>query len=807
VIHKQLLRAAALAAALFIPAVRVHAQGPVPIKAVEITGNHRVSEDVARQIIGIRGGDSITLGTLDDAIHRLWSSGQFKDVKVTTVELDSAAATDPVTLRFVLEEQPLISDVEIRGLQNVKASTIRDTTGLTTGHPYSPERIARAKSMTRQILAKKGFSVTSMKDDTISVPGQPGEVRLVLSVQEGPHIAISDVAFEGNEAFSDDELEKTLHTKSESFWWFRSGSYNEEAVREDLRTNLPTFYGSHGYIDFSVTGDTLIVDPNTGKAQLLVRVAEGPQYHLTQFDVQGARKFPADDLRRFFENQTGSGLLGGLGLKTEKQETGNVFDAEAFARATADVQRLYGNQGYMFAQVQDIVERLPPDSTGHPGVRATWSIDEGQQATVGTVSIRGNTYTHENIIRSALLMIPGDVYSEDLLLQSYRGLSGTGFFQTPLPTPQMLPNMETGEVAITFDVKEKQTGSVNFGTSLGGYGGLAGFLGYDQPNLFGQAKTGHLRWEFGKYSNNFEASYSDPSIKGSWLSGSFSLFNSTDRFFTFQEGRRKRLGGALRFGIPVPGDNRTRFSFGYSLSRTHYQDFESGQATSFFSLPPGVQSTFSLGLSRSNLDSPLFPTVGSTQSLDAEFNGGIFGGDGRFNKYSYAGSWWVPIGGLGSSPTQKPIRFTTGLTLEGGAIVGDASRFPFDRYWMGGVQFGRPLRGYDETTITPVGYRAKCTFGAAGCNIQLEDRLGDAYVRMSTELAMRFQDNISISVFYDAGNVYRGLSDINPTKLLRGAGIGGMVVTPFGPIGLDYAYGFDKDRPSWQLHFKFGQGY
>jgi outer membrane protein insertion porin family len=31
------------------------------------------------------------------------------------------------------------------------------------------------------------------------------------------------------------------------------------------------------------------------------------------------------------------------------------------------------------------------------------------------------------------------------------------------------------------------------------------------------------------------------------------------------------------------------------------------------------------------------------------------------------------------------------------------------------------------------------------------------------------------------------------------------IVTPFGPLGLDYAYGFDKVPPGWQLHFKFGQ--
>ena len=41
----------------------------------------------------------------------------------------------------------------------------------------------------------------------------------------------------------------------------------------------------------------------------------------------------------------------------------------------------------------------------------------------------------------------------------------------------------------------------------------------------------------------------------------------------------------------------------------------------------------------------------------------------------------------------------------------------------------------------------------------------------------------------------------------RGAGLGVQLVTPFGPIGLDYAYGFDKTRPGWQLHFRMGQGY
>jgi outer membrane protein insertion porin family len=162
----------------------------------------------------------------------------------------------------------------------------------------------------------------------------------------------------------------------------------------------------------------------------------------------------------------------------------------------------------------------------------------------------------------------------------------------------------------------------------------------------------------------------------------------------------------------------------------------------------------------------------------------------------------VPVGQIGgTAPGTRPIRLTLGLSAEGGAIFGDASRFPFDRFWLGGVQFGRPLRGYEETTITPSGYSDR------NSGLPLTQRFGDAYMRLSATYALRFNDNISVGAFFDAGNVWQRPSEIDPTRLFRGAGLGVTLVTPFGPLGLDYAYGFDKQPPGWQLHFKFGQGF
>src|SRR5690606_27116809 len=127
-------------------------------------------------------------------------------------------------------------------------------------------------------------------------------------------------------------------------------------------------------------------------------VEEGPQYRLGEFEVIGARRFASEDLRRFFE-QRRSGFLSGFGLGTSRDQgtrEGEVFDAVAFEAATTDVQRLYTNQGYLYARVNPIVERMPADSAGNPRVRVLWDIQEGSPASIRRVVITGNTFTHED---------------------------------------------------------------------------------------------------------------------------------------------------------------------------------------------------------------------------------------------------------------------------------------------------------------------------------------------------------------------------------------------------------------------------
>ena len=779
------------------PAQAQQLRGPIRLDSVSVVGNsERVETQSVIAVFGIQPGQEVTNRDIQLGTKALLATGLFRDIVVR------AQGSSSVHIIIEVTERPILASVEITGLEHgTSPREVRDTIGLQPGRPYHPQRVLEATRFIREELAEDGIPFASVVDRTLSPEGDTGRVNLVIEVVEGQRVTVADVEFTGNEAFGDGDLVGTISSKPEGFWWFRSGGFDEADFEADLAEALPRFYSSRGYLDFQVLGDTIIIDPTSGKARIVVEVEEGERYRLGEFTVDGNRSFDTEDFESYLRTG-GGGILGSLGFGggNDGEVIGQVFDASRFYEAVGMAEERYRNEGYLNARITPLVDKLPTVEGEEPAVRAAWQVSEGQQALINRVSISGNDYTHEWVIRNQLSVLPGDVYSQDRLLRSYQNISALGFFEAPLPLPDMQQE-ENGDVNITFNVVEKSTGSINFGTSVGGGVGLSGFVGYQQPNLFGQAKSGDLRWDFGRYINSFEASYTDPSLFQSLVSGSLSLFNSRDRFFQFASGRRRRIGMGTRLGFPWPNARNTRVFVGYGLSRTSYELFQDVDDTSLFGRPPGVQSQLTLGITRDRLDHPLFPTAGSRQSVNVELNGGWLGGDGNFVRVLNDAKWWVPVGG-GVMEAGGGLRMAMGLTLRAGAVFGNAEAFPFDRFWMGGVQFGQALRGYDETTITPLGYHPKGSVG-----ISAIDRLGDAYLSMTAEFAFRMGGQLGLSLFYDAGSVWRDPSEFDPTRLYRGAGLGLSLVTPFGPIGLDYAYGFDKAQPGWQLHFKMGPGF
>jgi len=357
-----------------------------------------------------------------------------------------------------------------------------------------------------------------------------------------------------------------------------------------------------------------------------------------------------------------------------------------------------------------------------------------------------------------------------------------------------------------FRVEEKRTGNINFGASLGQGTGVGGFLGLEEPNLFGRGKRGRLQWQFGKNINDFTLSYTDPNIKESRVSGTVSLFDSRARYVVGDLGRRKQTGGSVQLGFPFLGSRYTRLFTSYSYQRVSYSE-GSADLRARYSCTSCVRSTLGSSILRDTRFGLPFATGGSLTQISGELNGGVLGGTGNYQKIDLEGRWYTPLGSLGGSGTEfgGGVQFVLGFTARSGFIFGDPGPFFTEMYTLGGVQYGIPLRGYDEFSITPNGYDPRATGNTAS-----PDAFGKSFAAFTVEAGARISQSMYLSTFFDAGNVYRDARQWNPTRLFRGAGVGAAVISPLGPIGIDLGYGFDRvdglgnPDPAWQLHFKLG---
>jgi outer membrane protein insertion porin family len=773
--------------------------------SVTVRGNKRVTSADVLANAGLLAGTQLNYKAIQRAIRSLYQMGDFERV---AVECDLDDARNFAVLALTVQERPLLVEANVEGVDRLSNRSVRDKIDLNYNRPLDPSAVARSVHLIDSLYEKNGYFLARVTVDSQKIGDEA--VRLTFRIDEGRRLAVSGVRLSGNRNLRSKEVVGTMKTRPEGFFFWRKGEFDEDNYAGDLAERIPELYARRGFIDFRVERDTLIIDRERGKALVDVAVEEGPRYKVGDFEVTGNKHFSSEDLARFypFGDQSRPVMSRVTDFLRRRSPTPKgIFDQAAWDDARQKISSAYATEGYIYANVRPVVERrVLPDSSRYVDLR--WEVEERSPAVINRIEIFGNDYTQETCIRDQLVLLPGQVFNQDALIRSWQSLGNLGFFETPIPPPDTRTANEQGDVDVVFRVKEKRTGNINFGASMGQGTGVGGFIGLDQPNLFGQCKRGSLQWQFGRYINDFNLSYSDPRVRQSLISGTVSVYRSLQRFFIADLGRSLRTGAQLQFGMPVPGSPFTRVFLTYGAENVTFGtqgllgDFrEAGGNRS-------VRSTLGLSLTRdTRIDLP-FPTAGAQYNISANFNGGLLGGTSSFQRYTADASAFAPLGQIGGGrPGSQPVKFVAGLTARSGTVFGNTGPFFFSQeFALGGVQFGERLRGYEEFSISPQGY----VTGTSTFNARRES-FGRAFFSTTAEVGMRVNQALYLAAFYDAGNVWRHARDFDPTRLFRGAGISASTVTPLGPLGLDYAYGFDRldaqgrKAPKWQLHFRLGQ--
>ncbi len=770
--------------------------------SIGVRGNVRVPESVVRGYAALTPGVQLSFRDVQRSIKAVFATGQYDDVKIVCGQ----AGTKNVLIVEV-KERPLLQSFKIVGVDRVSQKDIKDRLELAVGVPADPAKIAAGIARTDSLYESKGYYLAKVSVDSTVANGQ---LNIVYRIDEGHRLAISGVRINGNRFVPAGDIVSVMSIKPEGFFFYRAGEFDDEKYAADLSESIPQLYGSRGFLDFRILSDSLIVDREHGKAVVDITVSEGQRYSVGSFEVLGNRRFSTAEVNTFYPfgptstttlTQRATGVV-----RRAYKNPPNTFDQSRWTSAEEKLREAYNDEGYIYAQIRPVMDRSV-DGRGRPVVNLRWEIEERTPAIINRIEIAGNDYTTESCIREQIVLAPGQVFNRAFLIRSYQNISNMNFFESPMPAPETRPIGEQGDVDIIFKVKEKRTGNISFGASMGQGTGIGGFVGLDQPNLLGKCKRAQLQWQFGQYINDFNLTYSDPNIRQTRISGQVSAYHTRSQFQIADLGRSTRTGGQIQVGLPIPNSLYSRLLVSYGGEAVRY-----GESGLLGTVANACSNCFrsTLGVTGSH-DTRIglpFPVDGGSQTIVAQFNGGPLGGTAAFQKYTTELRSYAPIASLGSGAIGlSGMTVVLGLTARAGTVFGNPGPFRYTQaFSLGGTQYGEPLRGYEEFSITPNGFDP-----TAGQTQAKPESFGNAFFAGTAELGLRVSQSLYINTFFDAGNVWNNPREFDPTRLFRGAGFGASIISPLGPLGLDLGYGFDrvdalgKPNPGWKMHFKLGQ--
>ena len=732
-------------------------QAPV-IKEINIQGNRKIESDAIRQRIQTRVGDPFSPEKIREEVERIFKMGFFDDVMVEAEELEGG-----LRLIYVVKEKPSIRSIRIDGAEEIEEEEIRDRIDIAVGTVFEPQAVGRNAERIRALYEEEGFYTAQVVGRSEKVSDQ--EMDVVFEVQEGDEFFVRDINLVGNKGLTARKIRGVMASKERFFIAFlRPGVLKRSDLEQDVE-RIKTLYLDHGYLQVKVAEPEIKIDKKASRLDILIRIDEGPRFRLGTVEVVGSKTFTSDELV--------------AELKLPKEE---FFSRDTLRKDLVTLTEKYSELGYIFADVVPVTRVRE----GETIVDVSLEITEGLKAFVERIEIRGNTKTRDKVIRRRLELAEGDVYNGTLLREARAVLGRLGYFEAV--------DIKTGrgsapdQLLLFIDVKEKPTGRVGLGGGFSTSGGAIATVFLSEDNIFGLGKRISISGTFGTVTSVFSLRYDDPFFLDSEYSFTLGVFNRISTFSDFDEERR---GFEIGFG-------RRFFKFN-SVSLTYlYEEVDISDVSEFASSAiqeeagEATTSSANLALSRDTRDDPSKPTKGYRVGLNNELAGGPLGGDNEFYKIVLDARYHYPL--LEDAEVLWMIRARGGFV----EAYGDSDRVPLqERFFLGGPN---SFRGTNFRKLSPVD-------PATG------DRIGgNKFALVTTEVGIPIlKEFIDLrgALFVDAANNVAEGDDFDFDDMEYAFGVGVGLVTPFGPVRVDFAFNPDPraDDEDFLFHFNIGRSF
>ncbi len=706
-----------------------------------------------------------------ERVRRDFQNQKRLQVKVTLDKLEYHDKTNTVTPTLIIDNGPLIQVSTIGA--KVSQGRLRQLIPI-----YQERAVDRGLLLEGNRNLVDYFQSQGYFDATVDFSEEspsPGVQQINYAVTRNTRHRLVGVEVTGNHFFNVATIRERLSVRQAGWLRDRYGRYSRK-LRDNDRDSILDLYRSNGFRDVQVAASTLD-DYRGHDANLGVRyeIEEGKQWTVNQLTIEGVSAGDTAYLRTIIQSSEGQ-----------------AFSEASIAADRDAILAYFFNNGYSEASFD--WSQTASDTANRADLHYT--IKLGQREYVRELLVRGLETTKPNVVRSRLLIHPGDPVSQSLIGETQQKLYDLGIFskvQTALQNPD---GSEEGKyVLFQMDEAARYSFNIGLGAELARIGG--GVTTFDSPagttgfsprvtggisrlNFLGLGQTLSLQALVSTLEQRGVLSYVIKEFTGNQnLTLTFSaLFDSSTDIRTFAA---QRAEAAIQLAQRLSRANSLQYRFAFR--HVVVSDVKIEQPLIPLLAQPVRVGILSMSYIHDRRDSPTETHRGIYNTIDVGIALPQFASQTDYTRLVLRNSTYHPLS----------RNVVLARTLQFGYIqrIGGLADIPLgERFFGGGASSQRAFPDNqagprDDETGFPLG--------------------GNALLFHQTEL--RFPligDNIGGVFFHDMGNIYSNINQIsfgfrqgsyqNFNYMVQSVGFGIRYKTPVGPVRLDFSYSPNSPR-------------
>ena len=663
-----------LFATLLATSVSANSAENFVVQDIQINGLQRVALGAALLKMPVRIGDSVDSQDVAGIIKALYASGNFEDVKVLR---------DGDVLVVEVKERPTIATVSFSGNKAIKEEQLQqnlDASGIRVGEALDRTTLSNIEKGLEDFYYSVGKYNATVQAVVTPLPRNRADLKFVFT--EGVSAKIQQINFIGNEVFSDEELLSRFNLNVDVAWWnfLSDDKYQKQVLAGDIEA-LRSYYLDRGYLKFQVESTNVSISPDKKGVYITLNLTEGEPYTVKGVKFRGELIGKEDEFNALIPF-----------------EDGETYNGSAVTQLEEGVKRVLGEAGYAYPQVRTIPEFN--DETKE--VSLVVNVEAGKRIYVRDIRFVGNNATRDEVLRREMRQMEGSWLSSKAIDTGKARLSRLGFFETVDVQTVRVPGSED-QVDLVYNVKEANSGSVNFGIGYGTESGVSFQVGLQQDNFLGTGNRVGISAMTNDYQKNVTLEYRDPywNLDGVSLGGKvfYNQFEASEAGIV--DYTNESYGTNLTWGFPFDELNRFEFGVGYTHNKlgnlsdyVQIEKFLIAQADNIDDDRSLITNDFDINLSwtRNNLNKGYFPTAGNYQR--AFYKMTVPGSDTQFFKLQYDVRQYFPL-------TKKHefallLRGRLGYGNGYGQTDGNDNLYPFyENFYAGGFT---SLRGFGSNS-------------------------------------------------------------------------------------------------------------